>query len=200
MAHVDALSRCVTHVDELPLERRLEFLQLRDPKILEISKELELNESDRFALVDGLVYRKTDGQLKFMIPESMVINILRAYHDDMAHCGSEKTKRGISQNYWFPTMRKRIQDHIDNCLTCVMSNSSPNRFEAKTHLFPLPKMPLDVLHVDHFGPLQETINNYKHVLVVVDALSRFTWLFATKSTGTKETVIQKILYLHLANQ
>ncbi|KMQ82104.1 retrovirus-like pol polyprotein [Lasius niger] len=90
MAHVDALSRSVAHVDELPLERQLEFLQLTDPKILDISKKLELEDSDKFALVDGLTYTKIDDELEFVIPESMIINIIRTYHDEIAHCGAEK--------------------------------------------------------------------------------------------------------------
>lgn len=85
MAHVDALSRSVAHVDELPLERRLEYLQLADPKIQEISRELEMADNDKFALIDGLVYRKDNEQLKFVVPESMTVNILRAHHDEMGH-------------------------------------------------------------------------------------------------------------------
>jgi len=47
---------------------------------------------------------------------------------------------------------------------------------------------LQILHADHFGPLQDTSENHKHVLVIVDAFTRFTWLFATKSTGTNEVI------------
>jgi len=42
------------------------------------------------------------------------------------------------------------------------------------------------LHVDHFGSLQETTGNYKYILVVTDAFTRFTWLYPTKSTEKKE--------------
>lgn len=85
-------------------------------------------------------------------------------------------------------MRKHVHHYIENCLTCLTANSSPNRFEHETQLVPLPKAPLEIIHADHFGPLQETINGYKHVLVVVDAFSRFTWLFPVKSTSTKGTI------------
>ncbi|KMQ81742.1 blastopia polyprotein, partial [Lasius niger] len=47
---------------------------------------------------------------------------------------------------------------------------------------------MDVIHIDHFGPLQETTDNFKHILVAIDALTRFTWLYPTKSTGAKETI------------
>lgn len=94
-------------MNELPLERELEFHQLADPKIHEIARELEMQDNDRFNLIDGLVYRRENGNMKFVVPESMIISILRAHHDDMAHCGAEKTLSGIKQNYWFPSMRKK---------------------------------------------------------------------------------------------
>lgn len=90
-------------------------------------------------------------------------------------------------------MRKRVQDHIDNCITCLMSNSSSNRLEGEAQIFPSPKSPLEVVHLDHFGPLTESTDNYKHILVLVDAFTRFTWLLLTKSTGSKE-IIDKLKF------
>lgn len=183
MAHVDALSRCVAHVGAMPLERELELRQLSDPRI---SQNLEFHDSNKFALIDGLIYRKVD--FKFVIPESMVANVIRAHHDEMAYCGLEKTVKGIQKNYWFPSLRKRVQEYVDNCLTCIMSNCSLNKSEGETQLFPSPKSPLEVLHIDHFGSLNESSENYRYILVVVDAHTRFTWLFATRTTNSKETI------------
>lgn len=188
MQHVDALSRCVGYVGELPLERELEFHQLADPRIKEICDALELEDSEKFEMVDGLLYRKLEDRSKFVIPESMVASVIRAHHDDAAHVGYEKTLRGISENFWFPAMRKRVRDHISNCLTCVMANDASNRFEGETSLYPAPTAIMQVVHVDHFGPLAETPGHYKHILVVVDAFSRFTWLTPVKSTTSRETI------------
>lgn len=78
--------------------------------------------------------------------------------------------------------------YIDNCLTCIVANSSLNKSEGEIQLTAAPKSPLEALHIDHFGPLPETSDNYKHIMVVVDAYTRFTWLFPTRSTGAKEAV------------
>lgn len=45
--------------------------------------------------------------------------------------------------------------------------------------------PLETLHIDHYGPLPETEGKQKYVFLVVDAFTRFTWLFPTRSTGTQ---------------
>lgn len=109
MPHVDALSRKIIYLDTLPLERELEFRQLQDPHLLQIANHLEFAEDERFQLIDGLLYRKGQERSHFVISDSMVNNVIRIYHDEMAHCGMEKTYQGIYQSYWFPSMSKRIE-------------------------------------------------------------------------------------------
>jgi len=67
-----------------------------------------------------------------------------------------------------------------------MSNEAANRKERETSLYPPPKCPMEVLRIDHFGPLQETSDRCKHILMI--AFTRFTWLAAVKSTTTKEVI------------
>jgi len=188
MAHVDALSRHVGFIDALPLERELEFRQLRDPRIKEIANKLEFEDHDKFELIEGLVYRKEGDRSRFVVPENMVLNIIRAYHDEMAYCGDEKTVQGIRANYWFPSIRKKVNDHISNCLTCISANASTHTREGNIQIVEETKEPLNTLYVDHFGLLQETEDGYKHILVVVDAFTRFTWLYPTKTTSSKEAI------------
>jgi len=47
---------------------------------------------------------------------------------------------------------------------------------------------LDTYHVDHVGPLPSTKKHYKHIFVVIDAFSKFVWLYATKTTSTDEVI------------
>jgi len=99
MSHVNTLSRSIAYVNELPLDRKLEFRQLTDPRIKEIVKELEFSNNDNFELIDGLLYKKDNDALKFVVPCTMITSILRAHHDKMAHCGAEKNYNGISKSY-----------------------------------------------------------------------------------------------------
>jgi len=99
MQHVDALSRSIGYIQELPLERELEFRQLTDPKIKQISVDLEYEYNDKFKLIDGLVYKKIGKDYKFCVPEQMIPSLLRAHHDDMAHVGMEKTCQDILKNF-----------------------------------------------------------------------------------------------------
>jgi len=107
MKHVNALNRSMAYVKEVPLERELELRQLADPQIQDIANKLEFCDDEKFSLVNGLVYRKDQDNLRFVVPDAMVHTLLRTYHDNMAHVGRVKTYEGIAQTYWFPSMRKK---------------------------------------------------------------------------------------------
>jgi len=116
MSHVDALSRIIAY-NEPMLERELEYRQLQDLRIKDIAEDLEFADNEKFIFIEGLVYKKGSDKHRFVVPEPMVFNVIRVHHDEMAHCGVEKTTQGISANYWFPSLRKEVQDYVDNCLT-----------------------------------------------------------------------------------
>lgn len=97
MAHVDALSRQIAFVEAI--ERELQIRQLQDPRIEQVSKELEFNDNDKFELIDGLVYRKGTDRPRFVVPDAMISNIICIHHDEMVHCGIEKTLQGIYKTY-----------------------------------------------------------------------------------------------------
>lgn len=97
---------------------------------------------------------------------------------------------GIRATYWFPSMRKRIQSHIENCITCLMANASTHAKEGDMQIEKAPDLPFEVVHIDHFGPLPTTRDGYKYILVVIDAFSRYTWFIPTRSTGTQEVCEQ----------
>lgn len=198
MSHVDALSRIIAIVEPLPLERELEFKQLQDPRLKSIVESLEFKDHEKFELIDSLVYRKCHDKSRFVIPDSLISNVIRAYHDDMAHCGIKKAVQGINSNYWFPSLRKKVFDYIDNCLTCLMNNSSANSREGEIQISDYSSVPFLHLHVDHF-PLNRSSNSFRYIFIVVDAFTRFTWLFVVKSLRSKES-IKHLFFLFISFQ
>lgn len=150
MAHVDVLSKQIAYVGSLPLERQLEIKQLQDTTIKEIAQNLEHSDDDKFELIDGLVYKKGNDRSRFVIPESLINSLINIYHDQMARCGFEKTLTGINNTYWFLSMRKKIHEYVDNCVTCLLANSSAHRREGEMQLAEIPKLPFEIIHVDHF--------------------------------------------------
>jgi len=58
------------------------------------------------------------------------------------------------------------------------------------YLHPLAKgdIPLHTYHMDHLGPLESIHKNYKYILAIVDAFTKFTSLYPTKTTTSKEVI------------
>lgn len=81
-----------------------------------------------------------------------------------------------------------IKEYIDNCLTCLVSNVAPNAHEGEIQKVDPPSEPGQEWYMDHFGPLTKFPDGFKYILVIVDAFTRFTWLFPTKTTKSKEVI------------
>lgn len=91
MNHVYALSRVILVVEDNTIEQNLQFTQNADADIQQIRRSLEQRESSLYELSNGLVYRKHNGHLLFVVPKVMKHQILHRYHNEMGHFSVEKT-------------------------------------------------------------------------------------------------------------
>ena len=118
---------------------------------------------DKYALIDGLVYRKMNDQSNLLyVPAEMEENIIRASHEKVGHQSVDKTVAGIRLHYWFPRMHSKVKTHIDNCIKCI-AYAAPARITER-NLYNIPKKPIpfDTIHIDHFGPLPSLISKSNH--------------------------------------
>jgi len=199
MQHVDALSRAtnILVIDDNPLELELAVSQNRDPKIKKLREMLEKSEDKYYEMRNGLIYRKKDSKLRFYIPGKMEGHVLRKYHDELGHFGLEKTYNVIEKTYWFPQMRTKIKDHINNRLKCIAFSPSSGKSEGFLHPIPKGTLPFQTFHIDHMGPIDKKHLIKQHILVVIDAFTKFTKLYATKTLTSKESI--ECLRQHFAN-
>lgn len=213
MAHVDALSRChpkkqndtndapprptltkshrcqVMTVDTISIEMQLQLAQNRDPVVANIRQKLETEALDDYELRDGLVYRKTTDEHRMLyVPAEMEDNIIRLVHEKLAHLGVDKCHEKMREQYWFPRQKTKTQAFINNCIKCIMYAAPVRPSEQSLYNIPKTPEPFDTLHLDHFGPLPMLMNKRKHVLVVVDAFTKYVKLFAVNTTSTREVI------------
>lgn len=68
--------------------------------------------------------------------------------------------------------------------------ASHKRCKKEGFLHPIDKgdVPLSTYHIDHLGPMTSTHKNYKYILTVVDAYTKFTWIYPVKTLSTDETL------------
>ena len=70
---------------------------------------------------EGLIYRRRrQGRHQLVVPTSLIQDVIRANHDPsyIAHPGIKRTHSVIALNYWWPGMRKFIEDYVQKCDSC----------------------------------------------------------------------------------
>ncbi|GFY68435.1 transposon Tf2-6 polyprotein [Trichonephila inaurata madagascariensis] len=75
----------------------------------------------------------------------------------------------------------------------ILILASQQKEWEKGFLNPIPKedVPLSTYHVDFIGTLPSTNKRYQHILTIIDAFTKFTWLYPVKST-TLEDALDKL--------
>lgn len=99
-----------------------------------------------------------------------------------------RQNRRYSEISGFQSYDLKIQKVINNCIPCILTEKKQGKVEG--YLNPIEKgsTPLDTFHVDHLGPMPSTKKCYNHLFVVVDAFTKYTWIYPTKSTTTDEVI------------
>lgn len=189
MGHADALSRCkvVSVVSSEDIDFQLRGTQSRDPLISELRAGLSRSESRLYVMQDGLVYRRDRrGDLYFYVPSEIEENLIRHVHEKIGHLGVTKCYDQLKMHYWFPDMQSKIEKYIRNCIKCIMYSAPARTNEHSLYNIPKRPIPFHTLHIDHFGPLPSLQSKRKHILLVVDAFTKYVKLYPVVSTSTRE--------------
>lgn len=165
----------------------LQTEQSRDSELRALRENLEKKEVPGFELVDGIVYRSDlDRNLYLYAPSCMQEEVIRKCHEKLGHLAADKCIGKLKQSYWFPLMRSKVEKYIRNCLPCIL-HSVPRAIHNRTlHSIPKSPTPFDTVHIDHLGPLPSINSKRKHLLVTIDAFTKFVKLYPVNSTSTRE--------------
>jgi hypothetical protein len=123
-------------------------------------------------LYRSLIYVPDHDELKLWL--------LQEHNDkpSAGHPGRAKTLELLSRNYYWPTMRKYVDQYVLNCDTCRRSNTPGNRPQCVLRPLPVPDGPWTDLSMDFVTGLPES-NGYNAILVVVDRLTKMRHLIPT---------------------
>lgn len=213
MAHVDALSRAPVEPpeDEGIAEARLDgtfAIVEEDEEILlyqhgdenlrqtaEILRKPEKNrtkyeksEVNGYELHEGILYKRRGEELLFVIPKAMRKSMLVRHHDLQSHQGLDRTIAKIMSRYYFPGIRRYAKQHIRACIACVKTKPRPGRQPGELHPIPPGHRPFATLHIDHLGPYVTSNRKNKYVLVMVDNLTKYCIIKATRNTKVLNVV------------
>ncbi|XP_055632935.1 uncharacterized protein LOC129773362 [Toxorhynchites rutilus septentrionalis] len=188
MPHVDALSRANVLTISTAVCAQLRSAQENDEKVKAIMAAVGQSDSFKGYTISNSILYEGDGETRRLyVPESMETAIIRSAHDK-GHFGVKKTKERICADYFIPEVEKKIKRCIDTCVACIIGERKRGKPEGELPPIPKGDIPLDTFHVDHLGPMPSTRKSYNYILTVIDAFTKYVWLFPTKTTTADETL------------
>lgn len=189
MRHVDALSRCSAVLFGFPdsLAIRIKSAQGKDDGISAIKALLEKEPYEDYVVRDGILFKFVNGRDILVVPKSMHQEIIRIAHEK-GHYAAKRTEEDVKEEYYITDLTNKVKRVIANCVKCLVVNRKRGKKEGFLHPLFKESEPLHTYHMDHVGPLDSTHKNYNHILVVIDAFTKFTWLYPVKTTKASEVI------------
>ncbi|GFW57329.1 hypothetical protein TNCV_542431 [Trichonephila clavipes] len=191
MKHVDALSRYpVMIVCNDTLTSKLKKAQEEDDNIQRLKSLLEKQESEEFFERNGILYKYLNGRELIVTPKAMQAELIKLIHEN-GHFSVGKTKEIVKQEFFIPNLTNVVNKVIVNCVPCILANKKTGKKEGFLNPISMESIPLSTYHVDFIGPLPSTNKSYQHIFTVVDAFTKFTWLYPVK-TVSAESALEKL--------
>lgn len=189
MKHVDAFSRVLSVVSvEDNLTIKIRKMQNEDNGVNRIRTILQHQDSyEAYMLRNGILYKYVSGRDLLVVPEAMEAEVIKASHGN-GHFGIKKVEEDIGQQFFIVKAKEKIKKFIGNCVQCILIERKRGKGEGFLHPIDKGDSPLDTYHIDHLGPMVATTKLYKYLFVVIDAFSKFTWIYPTKTTNAKEAI------------
>lgn len=182
----------------ITLSERILYMQQGDAHIREVIRILMIDERERnkgekgtvsgFKLRNGILYRTVKRRDLFVVPKSMRKGLVIAAHNLAGHFAVDRTIQKIQKDYWLPNMKRYIKQHIRMCIDCLVCKKPGGKKPRFFHLIPPGVRPFAVVHLDHVRPFETTTKKNKYVLVVINNLTKYVYLYPTRSTATQEVI------------
>lgn len=190
MRHVDALSRChhaVLEVQDYFVEQ-VKTNQQKDERCGMVREMLKNNLKYKdYELKRDVLYRYVEGSYLLVVPKAMQLQLVRSVHE-RGHFSAKKIEDIVRREYAVEKLSEICAQVIANCVPCILSSRKMGKAEGMYHPIDKSGGPLHTYHVDHLGPLPSTAKKYQYLYIVVDAFTKFVWLYPVKSTGVSEVL------------
>lgn len=188
MAHVDALSRNAVMAIETGIFEQIKAAQAQDSNCATIKQLLEKECDTPHVIRGGVIYHFHDGHYRLRVPKSMAESVVRQIHGDV-HLSRRRVLHAVEQDYFIDNLGKLVDKVLRNCVVCILATAKKGKQDGWLRPIDKGDVPLHTFHVDHTGQLESTAKKYQYILVVVDAFTKFVWLYPTKTTSCGEAVL-----------
>lgn len=198
----DLLSRAVpvistvnTNVTPTPTYKDKWYMELLE-KIIKTPKKYP-----KFKIHNNQLYRYeltkqpllAENSWKQVVPKELRKQIMEDAHKGplSGHTGTSKTLHRIVRNYYWPGMKRDVDNYIRRCPICLAIKVEPKKIAGAMSSTTIPERPWQYISADIFGPLPRSTKGNSYVLAVVDSLTKFILLFPLRK-ATSQAITRTI--------
>jgi transposase InsO family protein/uncharacterized protein YacL (UPF0231 family) len=148
----------------------------------------EISENGKFVYKTGEIQAQ---QLLYIPVNARLVKnrIIDQYHSSSlgAHRDWERTLHAIRSQFFWRNMYTDVKQRVGQCKACQLGRvRRPRQNKPKPYAYYAPVSPFDTLHIDQKVGFPEGPDGEKAVWVVIDVLSRKSYLFPCKYIRNKE--------------
>ena len=149
------------------------------------------SQRNQLLLENGLLYRKwkdvpghgANPTLQLILPPELVNIVLQQLHDHITsggHLGPTKTLDKIRRRFYWVGQRNDIESWCQTCTECSKRKSPVQTRRAPLQLI-ASNAPFQRIAIDILGPLPETENQNRYILIIGDYFTKWTEAFPMKN-------------------
>jgi hypothetical protein len=149
--------------------------QERDQFCKELQPGRFNSKNEFFYDTSGLIYRRrADGKHQLLVPRTLVNEVIKQNHDPIyaAHPGVKRTYELIALSFWWPAMRRTIEEFISGCDACQRGKGD-RELTAPLGSLRGPQAPFEMVSMDLSGPYPVTPMKNRYLLTFVDHFSKY---------------------------
>ena len=143
-------------------------------------------------LVRSYISKQGFSRQRVVVPQNLIQQVLEGIHSSPAggHLGITRTTLRAKERFFWPRMDESIVEFINSCINCSQGKYNPKLTKA-------PLKPIQVSEpflfwaLDYMGPLPETDQGNRHILVMMDHFTKWCEAFPTRDQ--KASTVAKIL-------
>ncbi|XP_068222362.1 uncharacterized protein [Palaemon carinicauda] len=130
---------------------------------------------------------------QLVLPLSLVPALLELAHSHVNHFGVNKTYSTLAEDFFWPGMKKDIQQFIKACHHC-QTTGKPNERLPPAPLQPIsvPKFPFERIIIDCVGPMPRTKQGNEYLLTVLCPTTRYPIAVPIKNINAKTIIGQLV--------
>ena len=105
-----------------------------------------------------------------------ILNIVKEYHSNVTsgHSGISKTCSRIKEKYYWPTLKRDVENFIRHCDSCQRYKLVRKKSLQPMEITTTSKQSFNKIFLDIVGPLHDTDCHNKYILTLQDDLSKFS--------------------------